>query len=126
MEFLSSRYARRSRYRCDFCLTSELISRIRSPAAILPAGILHWRLHTVGNSARTRCAQRSNCTEKRKAMSRFDFDPGHLLSSEHTSPLYDTCLLALLLVPDCPFPWKPLALLTPVFAMSIATQCHTL
>lgn len=128
MEFLSSRYryARRSRYRCDFCLPPELINRIRSPTAISPAGMLHWRLYTVGNSARTRCAQRSGCTEKRKAMSRLDFDPGDLLSSEYTFPLYDTCLLALLLAPDCPFPWKSSALLPPVFAMSTATQRHTL
>jgi len=43
---------RRSRYRCDFCFSPELISRIRSPAAISPAGMSHWRLHTARNRRR--------------------------------------------------------------------------
>lgn len=111
MEFLSSRY----RYAVDqgtgrdFSLTPELISRIRSPAAISPAGMLHWWLHTRVGTGEDSVARRDRrCAEKRKAMSRLGFDPGHLLSSEHTSSLYDTCLLALLLAPDRPFPWYPL------------------
>jgi len=43
---------RRSRHQCDFCFSPELISRIRSSAAISPAGMSHWQLHTARNRRR--------------------------------------------------------------------------
>lgn len=106
MEFLSSRY----RYAVDqgtgaiSSLRRNWSAGVRSSAAISPAGMLHRRLHM----AKTWCRDRAALRNEKPPSSRLGFDPGHLLSSEHTSSLYDTCLLALLLAPDRPFLWNPL------------------